>query len=462
MQATVNPEGSFLLIGAAARIATSLGLHRKLEGFGLSQAELEQRQRVFWVMYVFEKDLCIRIGRPSAIDDCDVGISILTEPCDEEIAISVGSSERVTFYPFQHMCALAVIQSKVYRDLYAVHSRIGTTTERLESISKVDAELQHWKEQIPLDARPEHPIVCERDSQFAIAILHFGYYHCLIAIHRVHAQHELWVSQQAEVGGTDKNMPESSMFSDQDQLISQQQSSYELCLAAARSILYLAAAYLDGKDVQHKLLWLSTYFPLSAFLTLFTHILQRPLSEKADSDLVIMANSYDCLRKITLKEDEMLYQIVGAIVGETLSLAEKYVQDSRAREGANLFQATVAEQSGPTSTSADGSIDRTLDGLSYPTESVLNEPSFNPLHNVSSFNPTSRNMTNPIADPGSSMNAFAGQGDLPTSYMPGFDPDDFSVPFLVNPTDFEPHGMAGLDDPFPFTDYGGWSWTPDQ
>ncbi|KAJ9638144.1 hypothetical protein H2204_004455 [Knufia peltigerae] len=455
MQATVNPEGSFLLIGTAARIATSLGLHRKLEGFGLEQVELEQRQRVFWVMYIFEKDLCVRTGRPSAIDDCDVGISILTEPCDEEIAISVGTRERVTFYPFQHMCAIAVIQSKVYRELYAVHSRVGTTAERLESISKLDAELQHWKEQIPVDARPEHPIVCERDSQFAIAILHFNYYHCLIAIHRIHAQHELWVAQQAEVESTDKNTPESFLFSDREESRSQQQSSYELCLAAARSILYLAAAYLDGSHMQHKLLWISTYFPLSAFLTLFTNILQRPLSEKAESDLVIMVNSYDRLRHIFTKEDEMLYQFVAALVGETVSSAEQYIRDARAREAANAVQATIAEQSGTTSNPSDGGIDRSLDDLNYPAQPGLSAPAFDPVYDMNTFNP--------MTDQGSFMGGtFTGQGDLPSSYVAGFDSDEFSAPFFANLPQFESTGMVGLDTPFPFTEYGGWSWTPDQ
>ncbi|KIW18879.1 hypothetical protein PV08_03168 [Exophiala spinifera] len=420
LQATFNGEGSFLLVGAAARIATSLGLHRKLDGFGLGQAELEQRQRVFWILYVFEKDFCMRIGRPSAIDDCDVGLSLPTEPCDEEIAVSIASrGETVTFYPFRHMCAFAVIQSKVYRELYAVHSRIGTTSERLESISKLDAELQRWKEQIPLDARPEHPIVCEKGSEFAIVILHINYYHCLIGIHRVHAQHELWVAQQAEVEGFDKTTPDSSMLSDQEQSAPQQQSSYELVLAAARSILYLAASHLDGNEMEHKLLWLPTYFPMMAFLTLFMHILQRPLSERSDSDLAIMASCYGCLRSIMSKEEALLCQFAETILGETLSSAEQYVQEARARDlefaGRSAFQPPAPAQFETSATTpADGVMGRNLGGSeSYPTGFAVTEPAFNPLQNMDTSNPGGSNMMNPMANPGDNyMNAFAGQDDL--------------------------------------------------
>lgn len=76
MQAVTNPEGAFVLIGLAARLAHAIGLHRWLEGFGLTQADLEQRRRVFWVMYVLEKSMCIRTGRPSAISDEDIGVSL--------------------------------------------------------------------------------------------------------------------------------------------------------------------------------------------------------------------------------------------------------------------------------------------------------------------------------------------------------------------------------------------------
>jgi len=455
---TLNPEGAFLLIGAAARVATALGLHRNLEGFGLPQSEIDQRQRVFWIMYAVEKDLSIRIGRPSAIDDCDIGVSILSRPCDEEIAISVGSRERVTFHPFQSMCALAVIQGRVYRELYAANARVSTTAERLESISKLDAELQGWMEQIPLEVRPEHAIRCDAESQFPIVVLHFGYYHCLTGIHRVNAHHELWAAAgDAAAEDSQKGSPDSPSLPDHAHSTARPESSYELCLAAARSILYLSSTYLDGNDPNHKLLWLATYFPVSAFLALFTHILQYPLEAKVDSDLGLMGVAYDCLTKLVGSLEPSLFQFMGGVLGETLKTAQQYVNNSRARSvwstphPANVGKPTSAAESRGTP-SHQGQLAFTQQSVYAPT--ATNSPGDMLPSNLFSTNilPMGPNV-------GNGMESFAYPSASQSSHQPNFDPEDFVTQFAPDPNQLDSQGMMSMDDPFLLLEYGDWDWT---
>ncbi|KAK5228404.1 hypothetical protein LTR72_002287 [Exophiala xenobiotica] len=454
---TLNPEGAFLLIGTAARVSTSLGLHRNLEGFGLPQSEIEQRQRVFWIMYAVEKDLSIRIGRPSAIDDCDVGVSILSRPCDEEIAISVGSRERVTFHPFQSMCALAVIQGRVYRELYAANARVSTTVERLESISKLDAELQGWMEQIPLEVRPEHPIQCDAEDQFPIVILHFGYYHCLTGIHRVNAHHELWVAGDAAAEDSQKSSPDSPSLADHPHSTARPESSYKLCLAAARSILYLSSTYLDGNDPNHKLLWLATYFPVSAFLALFTHILQYPLEAKVDSDLGLMGVAYDCLTKMVGSLEPSLFHFMGGILGETLKTAQQYVQDSRTRAAwttpyyANVGQTTSAAESRV--------VPSHQNQLSSTQQSVYNPTATNSPGDMLSSNLFSTNILPMGPNLGNRTESFTNPSAFQNSYQPNFDPEDFVTQFAPDPNQLDTQGMMSIDDPFLLLEYGDWDWT---
>lgn len=56
LQGSPNPQPSFYLIGAALRLAHSIGLHKHGSGFGLNQVEVEQRKRVFWIAYMIDKE----------------------------------------------------------------------------------------------------------------------------------------------------------------------------------------------------------------------------------------------------------------------------------------------------------------------------------------------------------------------------------------------------------------------
>lgn len=63
------------LIGAAIRIAYSMGLHR--EGAlttrdGIEDAEL--KRRVWWTLYTYERFLAVSLGRPTAIDDSWINV----------------------------------------------------------------------------------------------------------------------------------------------------------------------------------------------------------------------------------------------------------------------------------------------------------------------------------------------------------------------------------------------------
>jgi len=52
----------------ALRLAYSKGLHRQPgTAWGISPEEVEHRNRLFWVIYLFEKHIAYRSGRPSVI-----------------------------------------------------------------------------------------------------------------------------------------------------------------------------------------------------------------------------------------------------------------------------------------------------------------------------------------------------------------------------------------------------------
>jgi hypothetical protein len=331
LQAVPNPEASFTLIALAARIGYGMGLHRWLEGFGVSQAELEQRRRVFWIIYIVEKSTCIRIGRPSAISDDDIGVGLPPEDLHAEgdVGIHLPSAPGRKFYPFRTMCAVALIESKVYSELYSAKSRTKTAGETLQCIGLLDQELQEWKDTIPLELRPEHPIQCEREHRFAIIMLHFVYYNCVTAIHRVSVYHGSWTSNDGNPENDAAPPPSTPASSTSSTLSTRVHTSYTLCLSAARSIIHLASHFLDSEDdPRNSLIWVALYFPLSACLTLFAHTLQSPQDLRAESDLGLMERTLTYLSRPSDINNKATSRFLFDVFGELLTIAREHVKNA--------------------------------------------------------------------------------------------------------------------------------------
>lgn len=56
LQGTPNPFLSFYFVGGAIRLAQGLGLHKRGHSFNLNEVETEQRKRVFWILYMMDKE----------------------------------------------------------------------------------------------------------------------------------------------------------------------------------------------------------------------------------------------------------------------------------------------------------------------------------------------------------------------------------------------------------------------
>jgi hypothetical protein len=278
--------------------------------------------------------MCIRTGRPSAINDEDSGVELPPEDLDVEgeVGIHVPSIPGQKFYPFRTMCAIALIESKVYSELYSAKSRPRTADETLRCIGRLDRELQEWKDTIPLEIRPEHKIQCEREYRFAIVMLHFVYYNCVTAIHRVSVHHGSWTIDGGDTKIDATPLPPTPASPTTSNLNPRVYTSYTLCLSAARSIIHLASHFLDdGDDPRNSLIWIAIYFPLSACLTLFAHTLQSPGDSRADSDLELMERTLKYLSRPSSIEDKTTSSFLLEVFGELLIIAREHVRNATSR-----------------------------------------------------------------------------------------------------------------------------------
>jgi hypothetical protein len=80
-------NASWMLLGCASRMAIALGMHREGANVGFDSLEQNIRKQIWWTVYVFEKNLCIILGRPSAIEDSEITITYPEEAIESSIGL---------------------------------------------------------------------------------------------------------------------------------------------------------------------------------------------------------------------------------------------------------------------------------------------------------------------------------------------------------------------------------------
>lgn len=229
---------------AVGSLANTLGLHRRLDGFGLSPEQIEERRNVFWVFYIMEKAVSHNLGRPSIINDDDIAIDL---PPKKPGLMRSPSGAKV-YDIFQDQITLAIIGSRICSELYSASSQTKSEADRMRILGKLDDHLQRWRDAIPLEIRPEHPLKCPGEQFVSVVMMHFIYLDLVILLHRL-SSHQ----------GSSKDIDATEIKSDEQRtrLNPRVYASRLLCLAAARrSIRLLDTLSNNNQQHQHQqLMW---------------------------------------------------------------------------------------------------------------------------------------------------------------------------------------------------------------
>lgn len=169
--------------------------------------------------------MALRVGHPSVMNDDDIGVDLPRERNLRE-TIANGANR---FDIFRSQAELAILESRIYSELYSVRARNRSHLERLGSVGRLDMALLEWKDKIPVEIRPEEPIRCAEEQRIPVVILHLAYFNCLTTIHRV-SNSGSWTDQHAR-----KDSPSA----DEGHLNSRIFASHSICLSAARASINL-------------------------------------------------------------------------------------------------------------------------------------------------------------------------------------------------------------------------------
>ncbi|PTB52853.1 hypothetical protein M431DRAFT_147461 [Trichoderma harzianum CBS 226.95] len=271
LQGTPDPEPAAMLVAAALRLAQLMNLHRECSSPGVTESEAEKRRRVFWKVYILDKDISLRTGRPFGQDDDDMDVHLPSKASPESGNLDL----------FNCRIGLALVQGQVYKQLYSVRVGRQTAAQRAIAAQELSSLLSYWKSSAQLEI-PEDLTV---SSGFQLSgemihkvVLRLTYLHCLTMIDR-HLPPMAQSSSNQELRRSEPLPPPGS-----------------LCVAEAREAIRLIEAIPQGDCA---CVWMLLHAFFAAASSMLYNLTQNPISPNAVSDLNLVEPFLRLLETLT-------------------------------------------------------------------------------------------------------------------------------------------------------------------
>lgn len=196
-QESSDPRPASILLATAVRSMQRLRMYSKQAHDYFGPAEVELRDRLFWIGYILDKDTSLRMQEPSLQADASNDIDLPpTEPADgcSGVITSRDGAARLGF--FRCRVQLAILQGKVYDWLYSVSADRLTPAAREQHVATLEQMLDAWKRSIPREFRADAvPQTCQPGVVRYMAVLHCAHLHCLASINRANSHNPQWVQR---------------------------------------------------------------------------------------------------------------------------------------------------------------------------------------------------------------------------------------------------------------------------
>ena len=178
----LDVEASYMAIGVAARLSLVLGLHRKVDGPDPAVCEIQERHNIFWALYVFDKIISLRLGRPPTISDREIEID---EPASCK-SLAHHNTTNASLY-FHNLIKLSKIEGEIYSELYSPRcSSSNSWAERIAKVDRLNKRIIEWRDSLPDGIiQPGQPLNCSTHLIPSAVLLHCEYYNCLSTLHRL-------------------------------------------------------------------------------------------------------------------------------------------------------------------------------------------------------------------------------------------------------------------------------------
>lgn len=130
-----QPHLAWTLITKASELCQTLGYHHAGNKTKSSNEEIRRKQRLFWLFYILEKGLSLRLGRSSTIQDWDVTIPL------PEFTLDGQTSEESPVPLLALSVKIARCQGNIQELLYSQTSLTLSDQTRCSRVQALEAQL---------------------------------------------------------------------------------------------------------------------------------------------------------------------------------------------------------------------------------------------------------------------------------------------------------------------------------
>ncbi|KAF5654704.1 hypothetical protein FHETE_11265, partial [Fusarium heterosporum] len=189
---TAHPHPACVLIATAVKLVHRLKLHLPSQAKEHTRVSAE-KARLFWITYTLDRDLSLRTSEPYLLQDRDIGITIENMSSGVEQgatlvpASGVDLDDAIKLDMPQIRARLAIIQGKIYDEIYSFQGMKKSSKEKQDAIENLDRMLDEWYSSLPARLRASK-------QRFAIP-LHITYYQCIFSTRRASIHNTDWIKQ---------------------------------------------------------------------------------------------------------------------------------------------------------------------------------------------------------------------------------------------------------------------------
>ncbi|VEU24311.1 DEKNAAC105675 [Brettanomyces naardenensis] len=311
-------QSAYLMSSTAIRQAQDMGLNQGATYRGLPSSERNKRLLVWWMCYGYDRDLCLRCGKPPIINDDDVstpplpgfepywnfqtGGSKMSDLLHHKLQVKLETS-----LAKDGLCDLeqylssqfSFIVSRSYKFLFsASFSSQRTPLQINESVQLLLKDLESWRMAVPENIRPTeqmmskfpdflNPDKCEGTGSsmyrsYVFVCLFLRYYHMKMMLNRAMMK----VKFSFELADIPKSLLPKIKQSEDD--------GVESCMIILKMTSMVASSQYAN---------FCLYYPFSAFITLCAYCLESPTCENVQE---IVQSLIDCTRKFFLPQASRL------------------------------------------------------------------------------------------------------------------------------------------------------------
>ncbi|RMJ08889.1 hypothetical protein CDV36_011510 [Fusarium kuroshium] len=196
-QGSADFQLAIVLMGSVVRLAQSLRLHSRVALQGVSKAEALLRCRVFWIAYIYDRELALRCKSPYYQLDSETDLDLPPADPEDGLGVITSDTDSVQLNFLRVRIQLAFIQGKTNDLLYSQKGWKLTHEQRSNNIVRIEERMAEWLKTIPPELQTADGIKQRLSPMSTLLMLNMFYRHfeCLIQLHSIFSFDDVWIDR---------------------------------------------------------------------------------------------------------------------------------------------------------------------------------------------------------------------------------------------------------------------------